>query len=284
CRSSPPSTVGTLWSRCAANAITGASLPMRARLTPRSGARWSRKRPIIGRSGAASSPAMRSRTGYRRKSRSSARWHRTRRRSLAVTPATIPELLYARVRATPNAEAYRQYDSERGVWVSYSWGEIEERIGRWRDALEEEGLPSGARIALLIPNGIEHVCMDQAALSLGFVPVPMHVIDQPESLVYVLGDSGASLLLVDSADRWRTLEPFASSLPSLKRVVYLAESVPPPPAGIACALAQWLGATQPSARRSEIAPSVDPDALAAIVYTSGTTRRPKGVMLSHRKD
>lgn len=93
-----------------------------------------------------------------------------------MNPATIPELLSARVRATPNAEAYRQYDSERGVWVSYSWGEIEERIGRWRDALTGEGFPSGARIALLIPNSIEHVCMDQAALSLGFVPVPMHVI------------------------------------------------------------------------------------------------------------
>jgi long-chain acyl-CoA synthetase len=225
---------------------------------------------------------MRSRTGYRRKSRWSARWHRTRRRSLAVTPATIPELLSARVRATPNAEAYRQYDSERAVWVSYSWGEIEKRTGRWRGALTGEGFASGARIALLIPNGIEHVCIDQAALSLGFVPVPMHVIDQPESLVYMLADSGASLLLVDSANRWRTLEPFASSLPSLKRVVYLAESVPPSPAGIACALAQWLDATQPSARRSEIARSVDPDALAAIVYTSGTTGRPKGVMLSHR--
>lgn len=198
-----------------------------------------------------------------------------------MRPATIPELLAARVRATPAGEAYRQFDSTRGEWVSYSWKEIAHRIRRWRCALAQEGFPLGARIAILVPNGIEHVCMDQAALSLGLVPVPMHVIDQPESLIYVLADSGASLLLVDSAERWRALEPLASSVPALKRVVTLGDSARSS-AGIARTLAEWLG----PARQCDVPDDTnvslaDPKALATIVYTSGTTGRPKGVMLSH---
>lgn len=196
--------------------------------------------------------------------------------------STIPELLAARVRSTPAGEAYRQYDSSRNIWVSYSWSEIARHVNQWRHALRQEGFPAAARIALLIPNSVEHVCMDQAALSLGFVPVPMHVVDQPESLAYVLADSGASLLLLDTAERWQTLEPFASGIPCLKRVVCLGGSVPPP-VGIARMLGDWLGDARPDEIPSEIAaPRLEPDALAAIVYTSGTTGRPKGVMLSHR--
>ena len=199
-----------------------------------------------------------------------------------MKPATLPELLSMRVRSTPSGEAYREFDDASARWVSYSWSEIGRRVQDWRRALHAEGFPSGARIALLVPNGIAHVCMDQAALSLGFVPVPMHVIDQPESLVYVLADSGASLLFIDSSSRWRSLEPFASQLPSLERVVCL-NGEPPSPEGIARTLQEWLGAAPDRGVLGEMpAPSVDLDALAAIVYTSGTTGRPKGVMLSHR--
>ena len=198
-----------------------------------------------------------------------------------MRPATIPELLATRVRATPGGEAYRQFDATRGEWVSYSWKEIAHRIRRWRCALAREGFPLGARIAILVPNGIEHVCMDQAALSLGLVPVPMHVIDLPESLIYVLTDCGASLLLVDSVEGWRALEPFASSVPALKRVVVLGDSGPSS-TGIARTLAEWLDPAQQCDALDDTDVSLaDPKALAAIVYTSGTTGRPKGVMLSH---
>jgi acyl-CoA synthetase (AMP-forming)/AMP-acid ligase II len=55
-----------------------------------------------------------------------------------------------------------------------------DEIGRWRLALRAEKLEKGQRVAVLMPNGIEHVAMDQAALSL--VPAPMHALDNPELL------------------------------------------------------------------------------------------------------
>jgi len=192
---------------------------------------------------------------------------------------TLPELLKRRIELTPALEAYRQFDPVLAKWVSRSWRDIAGRVADFRRALAVEGFSPGARIGILVANSIEHVCMDQAALALGLVPVPLHVIDNPESLAYVLADSGASLLFIDSAARWEQLEPLRGSLPALRRVVYLGEAAGA--AGIARPLIEWL-ATGPGSDEAGGTPTLDPDALAAIVYTSGTTGRPKGVMLSHR--
>jgi long-chain acyl-CoA synthetase len=194
----------------------------------------------------------------------------------------LSDLFQARVRLTPSREAYRQFDVATQTWVSYSWAQIDARVLRWRIALTREALQFGARIALLVPNSVEHVCMDQAALASGFVPVPLHVVDNPESLAYVLADSGASVLLVESFERWRALAPFQSRFPALQRVVYLQGANEIPASGIAVSLDEWLAqAVRPSGEITRSA-SIAPNALAAIVYTSGTTGRPKGVMLSHR--
>lgn len=199
-----------------------------------------------------------------------------------MVPSTLPEILLRRVELTPSAEAYRQFDAASGTWVSFTWREFGQLVRKYRKALRRERLAAGERVALLVPNGVEHLCMDQAVLSLGLVSVPMHMIDQPESLAYVLADSGASLLFVDSAEHWLALEPLSSKVPRLKRVVYLAGS-PSAPEGLSRSLGQWLEGIDSAAADGADEPiNLEPAALAAIVYTSGTTGRPKGVMLSHR--
>src|SRR5579872_522968 len=131
----------------------------------------------------------------------------------AAEPASLTQLLQARVRATPEREAYRQFDTTRDAWESFTWGRIGQLVDEWSAALRRENLAPGARVAVLVPNSVQHICMDQAALALGLVPVPMHVIDNPASLAYVLADSGAALLLADSRERWQALREFAPQIP-----------------------------------------------------------------------
>jgi acyl-CoA synthetase (AMP-forming)/AMP-acid ligase II len=63
-------------------------------------------------------------------------------------------------------------------------------------------------------NGFEHVCIDQAALASGFVPVPLHVVDNADSLAFVIADCGAAALIVDSVARWEALAPLPKSVGS----------------------------------------------------------------------
>jgi len=196
----------------------------------------------------------------------------------AGEPTSLAELLQARVRATPEREAYRQFDTTRDAWESFTWGRIGQLVDQWSAALRRENLAPGARVAVLVPNSVQHICMDQAALALGLVPVPMHVIDNAASLAYVLADSGAALLLVDSRERWQALREFTPQMPDLKRVVYLGAG---PAEGIACSLRDWVAQASAPAPRGTTERNLELS-LAAIVYTSGTTGRPKGVMLSQR--
>jgi long-chain acyl-CoA synthetase len=198
---------------------------------------------------------------------------------------SLPELFCARSAVTPWREAYRQFDPVTAKWVSYTWADVEARVTRWSAALQGEGLIGGARVGLLVANSVEHVCMDQAALGLGCVTVPMHVVDNPESLAYVIADSGMELLFVDSAARWEALVALRERFPALRRVIYLTGSPPAQAEPIAMSLEEWLAAHHAAPAVPDplaLAESLSPESLAAIVYTSGTTGRPKGVMLSHR--
>jgi len=67
------------------------------------------------------------------------------------------------VHLMPSNNAYRQFNSKGKVWVNYSWADIGACVLRWRAALQAEAFTGGTRIAILVSNGIEHVCMDQAA-------------------------------------------------------------------------------------------------------------------------
>ena len=147
------------------------------------------------------------------------------------------------------------------------------------------GLPRGARIAILLPNGLDAICIDQAALALACVPVPLHAIDNPGSIAYILDDSEAAMLVTASDKQWQAIASAGRVLPHLREVVVVrhepgdcgAHEIPR-----VQSLSNWLASAEgdlnpaPTTR----APPAEDD-LAALVYTSGTTGKPKGVMLTH---
>ena len=198
---------------------------------------------------------------------------------------TLPQLFAWRVAATPVAEAYRQFDARAGSWASISWAQAGAQVARWTDALARLGLPRGSRIAILLPNGLDAVCIDQATLALACVPVPLHALDNPESIAYILGDSDAALLVTSSEAQWQAIASLGRALPALRQVVVVEPQVGAQSAGISPALKsldQWLASTD-DARLAGTQAQHPPtaDELAALVYTSGTTGKPKGVMLTH---
>src|SRR6185369_4007597 len=92
---------------------------------------------------------------------------------------TLADLFAWRVAETPTAEAYREHDPATDRWVSTTWLEAAQRVALFTERLSELSLARGARIAILLPNGLDAVCMDQAALALACTPVPMHALDNP---------------------------------------------------------------------------------------------------------
>lgn len=200
---------------------------------------------------------------------------------------TLPQLLAYRAASTPDAEAYRAFDSSRQTWASLTWAQTAERVSTWTHALAAMQLPPAARVAILLPNSLNAMCADQATLAAGDVPVPLHAIDNPGSIAYILADCEASMLFVSQAEQWEKIRAVGTSFPALRAVVITDDDdafKPTPASGdnpAVGSLAQWLtGAAQTDASTAATGPQADD--LAAIVYTSGTTGKPKGVMLTHR--
>jgi long-chain acyl-CoA synthetase len=190
---------------------------------------------------------------------------------------TLDGLFRERVKRTPGAVAYRHFNEQHGNWRDYTWGQIDHQVARWQLALEREGLQPGDRVAVMLRNCPEWVIFDQAALGLGLVVVPLYTQDRPENVAYILQSAGCKLLLFEDLGQWQGLQEVRDQLAGLVRML----AVNALPGTTNEPRLKWIGDWLPDEGGESRHVPKDPSALATIVYTSGTTGRPKGVMLSH---
>ncbi|NBR30515.1 MAG: long-chain fatty acid--CoA ligase, partial [Betaproteobacteria bacterium] len=198
--------------------------------------------------------------------------------SHAVTPEaarTLDGLLRERVGRTPDAVAYRDFNRTYSNWRDYTWAQVNHEVARWQAALEGEGLAAGDRVAVMMRNAPEWAVFDQAALGLGLVVVPLYTQDRPDNVAYILNDAECRVLLFGSFEQWASFDGVRDQLGGLKRIL-IAEAAPaaaPADDARVCSVSQWLPVDGGATRHLP----TDPEALATIVYTSGTTGKPKGV-------
>ncbi len=192
---------------------------------------------------------------------------------------TLDGLFRERCRRSPDSPAYREFDRASKQWLDYSWQDMAHRVSRWQQALQEEEVETGDRVALLMKNGTDWVAFEQAALGLGLVVVPLYTDDRPDNIAYIINDAGCKVLLIQEEKQWKALLEHREDMPDIRRILIhnsQSEAIVEDDERLR-RVYDWLPETAVALRER----GGDPHKLASIVYTSGTTGRPKGVMLSH---
>ena len=192
---------------------------------------------------------------------------------------TLPGLFRARLAANPNKIAYHSYDIAAQHWESTTWATMGKEVGRWQASLQRENLKPGDHVAIMLRNCREWVVFDQAALGMGLVTVPLYTDDRPENAAYILRDAKVKLLVVEGKRQWQRMQTISKELKGLQRIISIntIEAEDHPRDSRLMSLTDWVfGLDGPV-----LVHNAEPTDLATIVYTSGTSGKPKGVMLSH---
>ncbi|MEO6929098.1 MAG: AMP-binding protein [Casimicrobiaceae bacterium] len=171
--------------------------------------------------------------------------------------------------AQPARVLHRHFS--HGEWRDVTVADVRRYAERWQQALRREGLVAGDRVVVAARNGTFWVSIDLAALGLGLVVVPLYVDDNPDNVAWCAHNADARLFIADSTRMADALTQLAGQYPLPRLLVLRADD------GDARGVEHFLPVDAPAFECR----ALEPQTLATICYTSGTSGRPKGVMLSH---
>jgi long-chain acyl-CoA synthetase len=160
-----------------------------------------------------------------------------------------------------------------GRWVDVTAKEFDDDVRAVAKGLLAAGVQPGDRVALMSKTRYEWTLVDFAVWTVGGVVVPIYETSSAEQVSWILADSGASAIVLETAAHQASLDIVRDQLPGLEHVWQVD--------GGGLEELRAAGRSVPDADLDAAHAGVDRSSTATIIYTSGTTGRPKGVLLTH---
>src|SRR5262245_40539650 len=193
-------------------------------------------------------------------------------------PATFPDLIQQARRQGDRVFLPRRHaQNEEPI----TFARLADDVDALSAALLELGICRGDRIGLIAENRYEWLLVDQACANIGAVDVPRGTDTSPAELQFILQHSGCRLAFVDDDRIARELQSQAGNLPALETIVVMQERTELKGVRTLGDLQHNGSAGRGASRLQAARAAVQADDLLTIVYTSGTTADPQGVMLTH---
>jgi long-chain acyl-CoA synthetase len=189
-----------------------------------------------------------------------------------VRHGSLADLPFENAAAAPGTVVLSRR-TRQGRWVDVTAAEFAAQVRAVAKGLIGEGLKPGDRIAVMARTRYEWTLLDFAAWAAGLVTVPVYPTSSVFQTRWILQDSGAVVLVTETAGQAAALGPELDRLPDLRNVWVIEQ-------GHVDQLAE-VGAPVPDTDVDVRRGMLGPDTLATLIYTSGTTGRPKGCALTH---